>query len=106
MNPKDGTISAAEYKDCRHPKASCIADKLAGDGINLKELKGCIEGAIGAKIMRSDDGVVEMRRRRFRRRRRGRGAGGSRPSPSLPNPGSNAGANGGRRRPSRRRRHG
>merc|ERR1712154_351572 len=68
VNPKDGTISAAEYKDCRHPKASCIADKLAGDGINLKELKGCIEGAIGANIMRSDDGVVEMRRRRFRRR--------------------------------------
>ena len=104
MNPNDGTISAAEYKDCRHPKASCIADKLAGDGINLKELKGCIEGAIGANIMRSDDGVVEMRRRRFRRRRRGRGAGGSRPSP--PPSGSNAGANGGRRRPSRRRRHG
>ena len=103
MNPKDGTISAAEHKDCHHHLSAkdCIADKLAGDGINPKELKGCIEGA-----MRSDDDVVEMRRRRFRRRRRGRGAGGSRPSPSLPNPGSNAGANGGRRRPSRRRRHG
>ena len=46
VNPKDGTISAAEFNWPRSPKASCIADKLAGDGINLKELKGRIEGAI------------------------------------------------------------
>ena len=54
MNPKDGTISAAEHKDCHHHLSAkdCIADKLAGDGINPKELKGCIVG-IGANIMRT-----------------------------------------------------